>query len=223
MKTIFNKIIAPSLLSADFCDVRGAVKDVEESGADWLHLDVMDGKFVPNITFGSKMVGDIRKITKLPLDVHLMIENPETKIDGFAKAGADYITIHQEGNVHIDRFIHRIKELGVKAGISIVPSTPVSILKELLPIVDLVLIMSVNPGFGGQKMIPSCLSKVEELVDLRKKNQFSYLLSVDGGVNRNTVQSVRDSGADVLISGSAFFGAEDKKSEINFFRGHKTV
>lgn len=210
---------APSVLSADFSSMDQGVKLIKESGGDWVHLDVMDGAFVPVITFGPKMVKDIRPLTDLPLDVHLMINNPAAHVDAFAQAGADYITIHYEADIHHNRTLQKIKDLGCKAGISIVPSTPVSVLENLLPFVDLVLVMSVNPGFGGQKLIPDCLNKVRALKKLREEKGYNYLISIDGGVNRTTARDVMASGVDVFVAGSAFFGADDPKEELKVLAG----
>jgi len=212
-------LYAPSILSADFSCLQTAVQRIHNAGADWIHLDVMDGKFVPNITFGPKLVKDIRPLTELPLDVHLMIDSPENYIEEFAAAGADYLTFHLEAAVHAHRIIERIRSLNVKPGISIVPSTPASSLFELLPYVDLILVMTVNPGFGGQKLIPSCLDKVSVLKKEAEKRRLSYLIAVDGGVNRDTAEMVRQAGTDVLISGSAFFKARNPSEEIRTVRG----
>ena len=203
-------ILAPSILSADFSDLKNAVGEIENAGADWIHLDVMDGVFVPNITFGPKMVRDLRARSKLPFDVHLMIEKPERYIAAFAAAGADAITFHLEAATHSHSIIAQIKELNVKAGISIVPSTPVSALDCLLQYVDLVLVMTVNPGFGGQSMIESCLEKTAALAALRKAHNYSYLIAVDGGINSKTAAQAKAAGTDVLITGEAFFRAADK-------------
>ena len=221
MQTEKKIIFAPSLLSSNFADIQGSVKLIEEANSDWVHLDVMDGVFVPNITFGHKMVQDIRKITKLTLDVHLMTVHPENHISDFVKAGADYITFHLETAVHSHRIIQQIKESGCKAGISIVPGTPAASLSELLPLLDLILIMSVNPGFGGQSMISSTLDKIQFLDDLRTKNGYNYLLSIDGGVNRDNSELVREKGTDVLISGSSFFKSSDPVAEAAIIRGNK--
>ncbi len=214
-----NFLVAASILSADFSRIAEAVKLIESSRADWVHLDVMDGSFVPNLTFGPKMVSDVRPLTLLPLDVHLMIDRPDRIIPDFAKAGADHIIFHLEGNVHVNRIIHQIRELGPKAGISIVPSTPVALLSEVLDLVDVILIMTVNPGFGGQELIPECLEKVRTLDRLRSEQGYGYLISVDGGINRSTVAEVRSAGTDVLVTGSSFFRASNPAEEVRIFKG----
>lgn len=170
----------------------------------------MDGRFVPQITYGQPVVQCLRPHSDLPFDVHLMVEHPEEQVDTFASAGADWITFHHEACVHSHRLVQHIHDLGKKAGISIVPSTPVSAISEMLEYVDLVLVMTVNPGFGGQKLIPSCLKKITELVELRKKLGLNFMISVDGGVNADTLKSVADAGADVIVSGSAFFSGKLK-------------
>ena len=210
--------IAPSILSADFGKMAEGVGEIDRSGADWVHIDVMDGRFVPPITFGHKMVKDIRPLTKLPFDVHLMVGDPDGQLEAFAEAGADYITVHQESVIHLDRTLARIRELGCRPGVSIVPSTPVSLLKEVLSSVDLVLIMTVNPGFGGQKMIPSCLEKVKELRRIREERGEEWLISIDGGVNYETQEMVREASPDVLVAGSAFFSAPDKAEFVRNFK-----
>lgn len=208
-------ILAPSLLSADFGDLKSALKKIENartSDMDCIvHVDVMDGAFVPQISYGQPVIKSIRQYTDLPFDVHLMVEKPELMVDDFAASGADWITFHLESTVHADRLAHHIKDdLGKKCGVSIVPSTPVSAIEELLPIVDLVLVMSVNPGYGGQKLIPSTLKKVEKLKKIIKDNNYNCLVSVDGGVNTETLGQVIESGADIIVSGSAFFSGKLK-------------
>ncbi|MDR2842620.1 MAG: ribulose-phosphate 3-epimerase [Spirochaetaceae bacterium] len=212
MKKIF---IAPSVLSADFSNLGDDVAAIEQAGADWVHLDVMDGGFVPAITFGDKLVADIRTKTKLPFDVHLMVNNPERFIEPFAIAGADYITFHLEAAIHSNRIVGDIHSKNVKAGVSIVPSTPVSALECLLPFLDLVLIMTVNPGAGAQTFIEECLEKIKILSEIKTKKNLNFLISVDGGINEKTAHNAVKSGADVLVSGSAFFKADNKSAFIN--------
>ena len=197
--------LSPSLLSADFSNLGSALDKIAKEGAEFVHIDVMDGSFVPQISYGQPVIKSIRDKSSLIFDVHLMTENPENHIEAFAKSGADYITFHVESTVHIDRVISAIHALGKKAGIAIVPTTPVSALKEILPLVDLVLVMTVNPGFGGQKLLPYCLDKVRELVALKMKYGYTYYVSVDGGVNRDTLGEVLEAGTEIVVSGSAFF------------------
>ena len=211
-------LIAPSLLSADFSNMAGGVNRIQDSRADWVHLDVMDGSFVPVITFGSKMISDLRQLTKLPFDVHLMVQHPETFIDTYIDAGADHITIHAEAAVHLHRILSYIKDRKIKSGISIVPSTPVNQIEEILPLVDIILIMTVNPGFGGQKLLHSCLKKVNILNELKIKNRFEYLVEVDGGINQSTAARAVESGADVLVIGSAFFNSSNSKKLVQQLR-----
>ncbi len=210
--------IAPSILSADFAKLGSEIKEIEDGGADYVHVDVMDGHFVPNITIGPLIVEAIKPITKLPLDVHLMIENPDMYIKDFADAGADIITVHQETCPHLHRTIQLIKSHNVKAGVVINPATPVAMIKEVIANVDLVLVMSVNPGFGGQSFIPETLSKIEEIDLIRKEQKLDFELQVDGGVNVDTAKLVVDAGADVLVAGSAVFNQPNRKEAINAIR-----
>lgn len=203
-------ILSPSLLSADFAHLGRDVKFAEEQGAEWLHFDVMDGLFVPNLTFGAPVISSLRAVSNLVFDVHLMVKNPFSFVDTFKKAGADYFTFHVEAEPHADRLIHAIKESGMKAGITLVPTSPVCILSQLLPLVDLVLVMSVNPGFSGQSFIPYCLDKIKEIAQIRAERDLNFKLSVDGGVNSKNIRSVLDAGCDVVVSGSAFFSGELK-------------
>lgn len=205
-----NTLLAPSLLSADFSDLAGAIKKIENDGGSIVHVDVMDGQFVPQITYGQPVIKSIRKLTDLPFDVHLMVEKPELMVDSFAESGADWITFHYESTVHIDRLIHHIHDLDKKCGISIVPSTPVSFLFQILHLVDLVLVMSVNPGFGGQSFIPYSLDKISELKKFREEHNLDFKISVDGGVNEKNYSEIASVGADILVSGSSFFSGKLK-------------
>jgi len=211
--------IAPSILSADFSKLGEEIKDVERGGADYIHVDVMDGHFVPNITIGPLIVEAIRPVTQLPLDVHLMIENPDEYIEAFAKAGADYITVHVEACRHLHRTIHYIKSLGVKAGVVLNPSTPVDLIKHIIDDIDMVLLMSVNPGFGGQKFITGVLSKIREVKKMADERGLDLEIEVDGGVNPETAQLCIEAGANVLVAGSAVFNQEDRGTAISALRG----
>ena len=204
-------ILAPSLLSADFSRLAEELAFIEKNGGQWVHLDVMDGAFVPNLTFGAPVIRSLRNKSKLPFDVHLMVARPQDFVKAFAEAGADYFTFHIEAAVHAHRLITEIRAAGMKPGVSLVPSTPVHFLEEVLPFVDLVLVMSVNPGFGGQTIIPRCLNKITELCERREKNGYRYLISVDGGINAETLPAACNAGADVVVSGSSFFSGDIKK------------
>ena len=203
-------LLAPSLLSADFSDLKNALNLIENNGGSIVHIDVMDGRFVPQISYGQPVIKSIRPLTKLPFDVHLMVEHPEEQVDSFAESGADWITFHHEASVHSHRLVQKIHSLGKKAGISIVPSTPVSVISEMLEYVDLVLVMTVNPGFGGQTLIPSCVRKITELKNIRAERNLDFKISVDGGVNSSTIKDVVSAGADIVVSGSSFFNGDLK-------------
>ena len=203
MKT--KRYLSPSLLSADFGNLADGLRLIEEKGSSFVHVDVMDGNFVPQVSYGQPVISSIRKYSKLPFDVHLMIEKPENSIMSYIDAGADWVTFHIESTNHADRCVQMIHEAGKKAGVAICPSTPVSAIEELLPFVDLVLVMTVNPGWGGQKLIPYTIEKVKKLADIQKEMDFKYLISVDGGVNQETLGNVLDAGTDIVVSGSSFF------------------
>ena len=205
--------ISPSILSADFSRLAEQVIEAENAGVDFIHVDVMDGHFVPNITIGPFVVNCLRKITKLPLDVHLMIENPEDFIEDFATAGSDIITIHQEATKHLNSSIQKIKNLGKKAGVSINPSTPVNSIEEIISEVDLVLVMSVNPGFGGQSYISSSTKKIKKIREMLDRNKLSTILEVDGGININNLKEIIDAGANSFVAGSAIFNHKNTVSE----------
>lgn len=212
-------LVAPSILSADFARLAEEVKAVEAGGADWIHVDVMDGHFVPNLTIGPMIVEALRPHTTLPLDVHLMIEEPERYIPAFARAGANILTVHQEACVHLHRVVHQIKEAGAKAGVAINPATPPEALAYLLEDLDLILLMTVNPGFGGQAFIPGVLAKIRTVRRWLDERGLSHVrLEVDGGINAQTARHVAEAGADVLVAGSAVFGAADRRAAIAAIR-----
>lgn len=208
------KKIAPSILSADFCRLGEEIKAVEAAGADYIHVDVMDGHFVPNITIGPLVVDAVRKITKLPLDVHLMIENPDRYIPDFAAAGADIIVVHAEASIHLHRSIQLIKSLGRKAGVSLNPATPLNCLEYVLADLDLVLLMTVNPGFGGQSFIEEAIPKIKALRAMLDKRGLEAELEVDGGVKIDNIARISHAGADVFVAGSAVFGSSDYAATI---------
>lgn len=211
---IKEPMIAPSLLAADFLRLNEAVKMIDESEADWLHMDVMDGRFVPNISFGMMVVEQVGKVLKKPMDVHLMIEDPGKYVGQFAKAGADTITVHYEACPHLHRNIQQIKDLGVKAGVAINPHTPVSLLEPVIEDLDLVLVMSVNPGFGGQKFIFETLYKIRQLRQIMQDRNAKALIEVDGGVGLQNAAKIMEAGADVLVAGSSVFGSADPMATI---------
>jgi ribulose-phosphate 3-epimerase len=212
------KLIAPSILSADFAKLGDEIKAVEAAGADWIHADVMDGHFVPNITIGPLVVEAVKRVTTLPIDVHLMIENPDNYIAAFAAAGASYISVQVETCSHLNRTIQLIKDCGAQAGVVLNPSTPVASLEWILEYVDYVLIMSVNPGFGGQAFIPNSVNKIDALRKNIQERGLSVLIEVDGGVNEKTIAKVAAAGADVFVAGSAIFGSQDYQATIQSLR-----
>jgi ribulose-phosphate 3-epimerase len=208
------KIIAPSILSADFSVLGEEIAAVEAAGADWIHIDVMDGHFVPNITMGPGVVKSLRKMTVLPFDVHLMIESPEQYIQPFAEAGSDRITVHMEALIHLHRTVSQIKELGLKAGVSLNPATPLSFVESILTDIDLLLIMTVNPGFGGQQFIKTMLSKIRQARELIDRFAPAVLLEVDGGVTLTNMPAILKAGADVLVAGASIFGSGNYRDTI---------
>ena len=212
------RLIAPSILSADFSKLGDEIKAVEAAGADWIHADVMDGHFVPNITIGPLIVEAVKHVTDLPVDVHLMIENPANYIAAFAEAGASFISVQVETCIHLNRTVQLIKDCGAQAGVVLNPSTPLANLEWVLEDVDYVLIMSVNPGFGGQAFIPSSLDKIRALRQQIQDRGLSVLIEVDGGVNEQTIAEIASAGADVFVAGSAIFGSKDYQKTIQSFR-----
>ena len=217
-KLIHMKLIAPSLLSADFSKLGEEIKTIEKAGADWVHADVMDGHFVPNITFGPMVVKAVRSVTELPIDVHLMIENPDLYIPDFVKAGASWISVQVETCKHLNRTIQMMRDLGVHPGVVLNPSTPLEQIGWVLEYVDYVLIMSVNPGFGGQSFISNILEKIRRLKAIITEMELSVLIQVDGGVNSSTIKDASKAGTDIFVAGSAIFGAPDYKAAMDDFR-----
>lgn len=211
--------IVPSILSADFSRLGEQIATVVDGGADWIHIDVMDGRFVPNITYGAKVIETVRKLTTLPLDVHLMIVEPEKFFDDFAAAGASGMTIHSETSPHLHRQLDRIRELGCRAGAALNPSTPLSDVYEVLPEIDVLLVMTVNPGYGAQRFIPYSVDKVRRARQMLTEHRSRALLEVDGGIGRDTIREVWEAGADTFVAGNAVFCAPDPKAEIAKLRG----
>ncbi|WP_407484185.1 ribulose-phosphate 3-epimerase [Elizabethkingia meningoseptica] len=209
-----NRLIAPSVLSADFANLQRDIEMINESQADWFHVDVMDGRFVPNISFGFPVMKSIKKHAKKFIDVHLMIVEPEKYVEEFVKEGADLVSVHYEACVHLHRTIHQIKDLGAKAGVVLNPSTPVSVLEDVIADVDLVLLMSVNPGFGGQKFIENTYKKIQQTKELIEKYNSKALIEIDGGVNQHNAAKLFEAGADVLVAGNAVFSAENPAAMI---------
>jgi ribulose-phosphate 3-epimerase len=211
-------IISPSLLSADFAFLKQEIDFINSSAADWFHLDIMDGVFVPNISFGLPLVETIKKYAKKPLDIHLMITNPDLYIERFKNAGADWLTVHIEACTHAHRTIHAIKKLGIKAGISLNPHTPINSIENIITDVDMVLIMSVNPGFGGQSFIPQSIQKIKELKKLIKKTNSQALIQVDGGIDTTNAKQIVAAGADVLVAGNSIFTSSDRNATVQFLK-----
>ena len=212
------KLIAPSILSADFARLGEEIKAVEVAGANWIHVDVMDGHFVPNITIGPLVVEAVKSATSLPIDVHLMIENPDQYIPAFAEAGASWISVQLEASVHLNRSVQLIRQCGAKPGVVLNPSTPIEALEWIIEDIDYVLIMSVNPGFGGQAFITNSLDKVKKLRQLIESKNLSTLIQIDGGVNENTIADIAAAGVDIFVAGSAIFGSDNYQKTIKSFR-----
>ncbi len=209
-----KRIIAPSILAANFLNLASEINWLDQSKADWLHIDIMDGVFVPNISFGFTIMKAIRKLTSKPFDTHLMIVEPDRYLSRFVESGADHITVHYEACIHLHRTLSTLKELKVKAGVAINPHTPISLLKDILELADIVLVMSVNPGFGGQKFIPNSLYKIEDLKKEIERNGYPTLIEVDGGIDETNAPSLYSAGADILVAGTSIFNAKDPEGVI---------
>ncbi len=210
--------IAPSILSADLLKLADQVAEVEAAGADWIHIDVMDGRFVPNLTFGAGMIEAVRRVTDLPLDVHLMVDRPQRYIADYAAAGADIFTIHPEAMIHLQRHLSAIREAGMRAGLALNPGTPLSFLEEVLDEVDLVLVMSVNPGYGGQAYLPASSSKIARVRELLTRRGCSAKLEVDGGITVDTIRLALEAGADTFVAGTSVFGTNDPEAAVQALR-----
>jgi ribulose-phosphate 3-epimerase len=213
-----TKLLAPSVLSADFTRLGEEIRAVEEAGADWVHFDVTDGRFVPNLTMGPLVVRAARRVTQLPLDAHLMIENPDAFIQAFAEAGADCLSLHQEASPHLNRSVQAIRKLGLRAGVALSPSTPIQTLEWVLEYLDYVLLLSVNPGFGNQSFIPNVLDKARQLRELLEKKSYPVLIQADGGINPDTIEEFSRAGVNVFVAGSAVFGQPDYRGTLRLLR-----
>ena len=211
-------LISPSILSANFANLERDINKVVSGGADWLHIDVMDGHFVPNLTIGIPVIKSIKKITSTPLDVHLMITNAENYIKDYIEAGADILTVHQEGCVHIQRAVTEIRSMGIKSGVALNPGTPIETLEHVLPDIDMILVMTVNPGFGGQKFIPQMINKISKLRNMIDNSGFDIKIQVDGGITPSNSKLVIEAGADIIVAGSAVFNSEDIPQVINLIK-----
>jgi ribulose-phosphate 3-epimerase len=218
LKDRATKWLAPSVLSADFSRLGEEIRAVEEAGADWIHFDVTDGRFVPNLTMGPLVVSAARRVTRLPLDVHLMIENPDAFIGPFAEAGADCLSLHQEASVHLNRSVQAVRKLGLRAGVALSPSTPIESLEWVLEYVDYVLLLSVNPGFGNQSFIPNVLEKARRLRELIERKGYPVLLQADGGIHPDTIEQFSRAGINVFVAGSAVFGQPDYRATLRLLR-----
>ncbi|MEA1986378.1 MAG: ribulose-phosphate 3-epimerase [Candidatus Marinimicrobia bacterium] len=219
MKNKNKKILAPSILSANFMNLKDEIQLIEKAGADVIHCDIMDGHFVPNLTFGPSIIKQIKQITNLPLDVHLMITNSEETIDNYIDAGANYISVHYESVTHLNRLINHIKSKNVKAGVALNPSTPIEMLTEIFPLLDFVLLMSVNPGFGGQKFIEETIPKIEKFNKMKSKfNNKNILLEIDGGVSLENSEKLSNRGVNMFVVGSAIFNSKDKTETVKEFK-----
>ena len=213
-----TKLLAPSVLSADFTRLGEEIRAVEAAGADWIHFDVTDGRFVPNLTMGPLVVRAARRVTELPLDAHLMIENPDAFIQAFAEAGADCLSLHQEASTHLNRSVEAVRKLGMRAGVALSPSTPIQTLEWVLEYVDYVLLLSVNPGFGNQSFIPNVLDKARQLRELIEKKNYPVLIQADGGINPDTIAEFSKAGVNVFVAGSAVFGQPDYRATLRLMR-----
>ncbi len=219
MKQLRKKLLAPSILAGDFSNLEREIKEVEEAGADIIHLDVMDGRYVPNITIGPPVIESIRKVTKLPFDAHLMIVEPEKYVDDFISAGVNMISFHMDATIHAHRLVDHLKSRGIITGVAVNPATPINTLEEIIHYIDFVLIMSVNPGFSGQKFIPQVLGKIPKLKKLMEETgRTDLIIEIDGGINKDNIREISELGVDIFVAGSSIFGAPDKKEAIRVLK-----